>query len=79
MDETESQLLTLTEEQYEKLDSLEENDRCLFEGGAGTGKTLIAGEFARREAVLGRKVGIFCYNKLLGSYIKHSVAPQQLD
>lgn len=72
MDETDQELLTLTEEQYEKLDSLEDNERCLFEGGAGTGKTMIAIEFARREASLGKKVGIFCYNKLLGVYIKHS-------
>lgn len=74
IDETEQMLLTLTEEQYERLDSLEENDRCLFEGGAGTGKTMIAVEFARREAARGKKVGIFCYNKLLGRQIKHSVS-----
>lgn len=74
MAETESQLLTLTEEQYEKLDSLEENDRCLFEGGAGTGKTMLAVEFAKRESVFGRKVGVFCYNKLLGGYIKNAFA-----
>lgn len=74
LDETEQLLLTLTEEQYERLDSLEENDRCLFEGGAGTGKTMIAVEFARREAARGKKVGIFCYNKLLGRQIKHSVS-----
>lgn len=74
LDETEQLLLTLTEEQYERLDSLEENDRCLFEGGAGTGKTMIAVEFARREAARGKKVGIFCYNKLLGGQIKHSIA-----
>lgn len=74
LDETEQMLLTLTEEQYERLDSLEENDRCLFEGGAGTGKTMIAVEFARREATRGRRVGIFCYNKLLSGQIKHSVS-----
>lgn len=72
-DETERILLTLTEEQYERLDSLEENDRCLFEGGAGTGKTMIAVEFARREAARSKRVGIFCYNKLLGRQIKQSV------
>ena len=46
----------------------------MFEGGAGTGKTMIAVEFARREAARGKKVGIFCYNKLLGRQIKHSVS-----
>lgn len=78
LDETEQLLLTLTEEQYERLDSLEENDRCLFDGGAGTGKTMIAVEFARREAVRGKSVGVFCYNKLLGQQIKHSIADSDI-
>lgn len=74
LDETEQMLVTLTEEQYERLDALVENDRCLFEGGAGTGKTMLAVEFARREAARGKRVGIFCYNKLLAAQIKHSVS-----
>ncbi len=75
LEETEQQLLSLTEEQYEWLDALEKkNDRCLFDGGAGTGKTMIALEFARREALREKSVGIFCYNKLLGQQIGHSIA-----
>lgn len=75
LEETDQMLLTLTEEQYERLDALDENDRCLFEGGAGTGKTMIAVEFARRESAHNKRVGVFCFNKLLGQQIKHSVAP----
>ena len=67
--ETEKQLLRLTKEQYRCLDQLQDNPRCLFDGGAGTGKTLLALEFARREASLGRKVLLICFNKLLGQWL----------
>ena len=43
--------------------------RCLFDGGAGTGKTLLALEFARRESSSGRKVLLVCFNKLLGHWL----------
>ena len=47
-------LVRLTEEQFDRLDGLEENDRCLLTGAAGTGKTMLAMEYARREAKPGR-------------------------
>lgn len=65
--DVEHELLRLTEEQYRSLDQLENNLRCLFEGGAGTGKTLIAMELARRDAAKGRRVLLLCYNRLLGT------------
>ena len=37
-------LLRLTAEQFDRLDELEENDRCLLTGAAGTGKTMLAME-----------------------------------
>ena len=60
--ETEEQILRLTEEQYGCLDQLQDNPRCLFDGGAGTGKTLLALEFARRQASSGKKVLLICFN-----------------
>ena len=63
---TEERLLHLTQEQYTRLDELEANPRCLFEGAAGTGKTLIALEHARRVACLGSSVLLVCFNRLLG-------------
>ncbi len=45
---TETKLMSLPEEQYDRLDELEDNPSCLFEGAAGTGKTLLALEYARR-------------------------------
>ena len=67
---TEAKLLRLTEEQYTRLDELEANPRCLFEGAAGTGKTLLAVEYARRASRTGRKVLLVCFNRLLGEWLQ---------
>jgi len=69
----ERRLLGLTEEQYEKLDLLADNARCLFEGAAGTGKTLLALEFARRCARSGDSVLLICFNRLLGEWFAKEV------
>ena len=66
----ERKLISLTEEQYERLDELEANPRCLFEGAAGTGKTLLAIEFARRASLNGERAALLCYNKLLSEELK---------
>ena len=67
---TEARLLRLTEEQYARLDELEANPRCLFEGAAGTGKTLLALEHARREERTGSKVLLVCFNRLLAEWLR---------
>jgi hypothetical protein len=72
--EGESQLLKLTEEQYRCLDQLENNPRCLFEGAAGTGKTLIATELAKREWRRGKRVLFLCFNRLLGAHVKKDLS-----
>lgn len=66
---TEKKLLSLTEEQYARLDELEANPRCLFEGAAGTGKTLLALEYARRASLSGSRVALVCFNRLLGEWL----------
>ena len=58
-----------TKEQFHLLDITNYNDRCLFEGAAGTGKTLLAIELLKRQSELGFNVGLFCYNKNLGEYL----------
>ena len=68
---SEEKLISLTEEQYEMLDALEENPRCLFEGAAGTGKTLLALEYARRAKNCGSKVLLVCFNRLLGEWLSN--------
>jgi len=45
------------------------NPRVIVSGGAGTGKTLIAMELARRAAESGRRVALLCFNKLVGDWV----------
>lgn len=74
IEETELQLLRLTEEQFVTLDTLADNERCLVEGAAGTGKTMLALEFARRSAATGRRTLLICFNRLLGVWLERQVA-----
>lgn len=67
--EADRKLLKYTENQYDALDALEENPRTLFKGLAGTGKTLIALEAARRSTRDGKKTLLICFNKLLGTWL----------
>lgn len=80
--DTEAQLLRLTEEQFHALDLLADNDRCFFEGSAGTGKTVLALEYARRIAAMGKRTLFVCFNRLLGEWLEHrlreSDQPQNL-
>lgn len=74
MSEAETALLVMTEEQYHVLDALEGNSRLVIEGGAGTGKTLLAIEAARRSAMAGKSTLLLCFNRLLGFWIEDRVA-----
>ena len=59
---THRELATLTGEQFSNLNLVQDNDgnlinrRILFEGGAGTGKTMLAMELARRRTKAGDRV-----------------------
>ena len=56
-------------EQYTALDTMEDNARVLFTGPAGTGKTVLAIEAARRAASAGKSVLLVCFNRLLGKWL----------
>lgn len=60
----------LTAEQYTRLDLIEENPRILCGGGAGTGKTFLAAEIARRHAVKGDRVLFVTSGALLAAFVK---------
>lgn len=64
-----------TEEQFEALDALEANPRVVFSGAAGTGKTFVAIEAARRAVGRGERVLVICYNRLLGSWMRRELTP----
>lgn len=66
----EEQLNEYTAEQFKCLDQLSSNKRCLFQGAAGTGKTLIAMESARRALAENKRTLFVCFNSLLGGWLK---------
>jgi hypothetical protein len=49
---------------------MEANPRVVFVGPAGTGKTILAIEAARRSSTSGRRVLLACYNRLLGKWLE---------
>ena len=69
----ETEIRRCTEEQFTCLDAMESNDRVIFRGPGGTGKTVLALEAARREAIRGRRVLLLCYNRLLSKQLSREV------
>lgn len=64
-----------TAEQFRVLDQMGDNPRLLIDGLAGTGKTLLAIESARRAVDSGRTVLFVCFNRLLGEWLAEETAP----
>jgi hypothetical protein len=73
--ESERELVALSPDQHRALDYAlnEKNPRLICDGPAGSGKTLIAVEAARRLAASGRSVLLLCYNKNLAHFLKLDV------
>lgn len=69
-DEVDHAFLKLTQEQIGLLDYIAEQRFATIQGVAGTGKTLIAKEAARRFGLEGKKVLFLCFNKFLYAYLK---------
>lgn len=67
--ESEGELLKLTKKQYQALDMLKYNERCLFLGAAGTGKTMLAVKSALNASQEGKNVLLVCYNSLLSQWL----------
>jgi len=68
--EENQELLRLTEEQMVVLDSLAAHKRAAIEGAAGTGKTVLALEKARRLAKNGARVLLLCFNRPLAADLR---------
>lgn len=69
-----SSLHRATTRQIHTLRLLRSQKRLLVEGGAGSGKTLLAATLAREHAALGRKVLFTCFNKALATHLSASLA-----
>jgi hypothetical protein len=69
--ELDHSFLKLTNEQTGLLDYISEQMNATIQGVAGTGKTLIAKEAARRFGLEGRKVLFLCFNKFLYLDLMH--------
>jgi hypothetical protein len=74
LDEERAALVRLTEDQIRVLTSLEKTKRVAIEGGAGTGKTVIAAEKARRLAAQGKRVLLLCFNRPLANHLASHAA-----
>ena len=61
----EEQMNQLLYEQYKLLDYLEDQNMAVINGAAGTGKTMLAVEKARRNSIEEEPVLFLCYNRLL--------------
>lgn len=79
VDSTTKALASLTNEQYDVLESLADNDRTLVSGIAGTGKTWLAMEQARRIYWSGKSVLYVCYNRCISDFVKYQFAKECVD
>ena len=64
----------LTDEQFARLDLISEAPRVVCSGGAGTGKTFLATEVARREVLAGRSVLFTCRSPILAAFVEAQLA-----
>lgn len=77
--DSEDDIITITDEQLSCLDDIEINDHIVVIGGAGTGKTVIAIEDAKRAKKLGLNVCVICFNGNLNKIIRHNLNNTGVD
>ena len=75
----EQQRIRLAPKQYAVLDQLGKNPRMVIEGSAGTGKTLLDIESARRHAAQGRRVLFVCFSRLLADHLNLHATRHGID
>ena len=69
----EKQLISATKQQLEVLDDLEINERTAVMGYAGTGKTIIATEFCKRQSERGYRVLLLFYNRMVSNTVRYGL------
>jgi hypothetical protein len=73
LDEAELQRVVLSTNQSATLSSLSRHNRASITGGAGTGKTILAVEKAKRLAADGNKTLLLCYNRPLARMLSKAL------
>jgi hypothetical protein len=70
-DQRQQEIRRFTDEQLIVIEGLDgANDRALIEGPAGTGKTVLAYEEARRATSIGARTALLCFNQQLASFLR---------
>lgn len=72
-------MVRLTDEQYARLDLISDEPRVICSGGAGTGKTFLAAEVARRQALLGRRVLFTCRSEVLAAFATRTLEGSSVE
>jgi len=70
-----SEIETLTHQQFHILTAIQDIPRAAISGGAGTGKTVLAMEEVIRRASAGSRVLLTCYNRPLAADIHYRLEP----
>ena len=73
--DVETRIARLTEDQLRLIDVVEANPRVICSGGAGTGKTMLALELAKRWGASGMKTALACHSPWLKRFLERSVVP----
>ncbi|WP_116510087.1 nuclease-related domain-containing DEAD/DEAH box helicase [Micromonospora sp. B006] len=76
--DAEADLVALTASQYRTLDYVGDNPRLLVEGGAGTGKTMLAAEMSRRSAASGKRTLFTCRSQVVAGFVRHQPGMQDV-
>lgn len=71
----EARVAQLTEDQLRYIDVVEANERVICSGGAGTGKTMLALELAKRWSASGMQVALTCHSPWLKTYLENAAPP----
>jgi hypothetical protein len=74
-----AELARLTANQYRALDAHARNPRIVFEGGAGTGKTLLAAEICRRERDSGSRTLFTCRSGIIAGFVASQPEMNDVD
>jgi hypothetical protein len=74
-----SERAPLDEQQIRTLQMVERNANLLVEGGAGTGKTLLAREAACRFAAKGERVLLLCFTNGLAEWLRRTITTAEIQ